>query len=157
MLDRLRTYASFDRVSHSVFALPFTLVGALLATRVVPWQWSRVLWTVAGRATARSGATGFERLAAAAYVARDPRTAGPDAPARSRGLRRRLLAGVCVLRVGARPALFRVVAGRVGDCVLVFAGEALHDLCAGVPGSRNGGGARRGMACGGWARGVGTL
>ena len=30
MLTRLRTYASFVRFSHSVFALPFAIVGALL-------------------------------------------------------------------------------------------------------------------------------
>ena len=35
MLNRLRTYASFVRISHSVFALPFALTGALLAKRGV--------------------------------------------------------------------------------------------------------------------------
>jgi hypothetical protein len=30
-LTRLLTYASFVRFSHSVFALPFALTGALLA------------------------------------------------------------------------------------------------------------------------------
>ena len=33
MLSRLRTYCSFVRFSHSVFALPFALAGALLALR----------------------------------------------------------------------------------------------------------------------------
>ena len=33
MLARVRTYASFVRFSHSVFALPFALTGALLASR----------------------------------------------------------------------------------------------------------------------------
>ena len=80
MLDRLRTYASFVRVSHSVFALPFALVGALFATRVVPWQWSRVLWIVACMVTARSAAMGFNRLADAAYDARNPRTAMRELP-----------------------------------------------------------------------------
>ena len=80
MIDRLRTYASFVRVSHSVFALPFALVGALLATRVVPWQWSRVLWIVACMVTARSAAMGFNRLADAAYDARNPRTAMRELP-----------------------------------------------------------------------------
>jgi 4-hydroxybenzoate polyprenyltransferase len=80
MLDRLRTYASFVRVSHSVFALPFALVGALLATRVVPWQWSRVWWIVACMVTARSAAMGFNRLADAAYDARNPRTAMRELP-----------------------------------------------------------------------------
>ena len=30
-MNRLSTYASFVRFSHSVFALPFALTGALLA------------------------------------------------------------------------------------------------------------------------------
>ena len=80
MLDRLRKYASFVRVSHSVFALPFALVGALLATRVVPWQWNRVLWIVACMVTARSAAMGFNRLADAAFDARNPRTAMRELP-----------------------------------------------------------------------------
>ena len=33
MFTRLRTYFSFVRFSHSVFALPFALAGALLASR----------------------------------------------------------------------------------------------------------------------------
>jgi len=60
--------------------LPFALVGALLATRVVPWQWSRVLWIVACMVTARSAAMGFNRLADAAYDARNPRTAMRELP-----------------------------------------------------------------------------
>ena len=80
MLERLRTYASFVRVSHSVFALPFALVGALLATRVVPWQWSRAFWIVVCMVTARSAAMGFNRLADAAYDARNPRTAMRELP-----------------------------------------------------------------------------
>jgi hypothetical protein len=35
-MDRLLTYFSFVRFSHSVFALPFALAGALLATRHAP-------------------------------------------------------------------------------------------------------------------------
>jgi 4-hydroxybenzoate polyprenyltransferase len=80
MLQRLRTYASFVRISHSVFALPFALVGALLATQVVPWEWSRVWWIVACMVTARSAAMGFNRLADAAYDARNPRTAIRELP-----------------------------------------------------------------------------
>lgn len=80
MLDRLRTYASFVRVSHSVFALPFALVGALLATHVVPWQWGRGLWIVVCMVTARSAAMGFNRLADAAFDARNPRTAMRELP-----------------------------------------------------------------------------
>jgi 4-hydroxybenzoate polyprenyltransferase len=80
MFKRLRTYASFVRVSHSVFALPFALVGALLATRVVPWEWSRGLWIVLCMVSARSAAMGFNRLADAAFDARNPRTAMRELP-----------------------------------------------------------------------------
>lgn len=80
MMARLRTYASFVRFSHSVFALPFALVGALLATRVVGWDWMRLFWIVACMVTARSAAMGFNRLADARFDARNPRTAMRELP-----------------------------------------------------------------------------
>jgi len=79
-MSRLRTYASFVRFSHTVFALPFALVGALLAARVAPITWTRVGWIVACMVTARSAAMGFNRLADAAYDARNPRTAMREIP-----------------------------------------------------------------------------
>ena len=50
MFGRLKTYASFVRVSHTVFALPFALVGALLAWRANPetaCSWTRFGWILA--------------------------------------------------------------------------------------------------------------
>jgi len=81
MFTRLRTYASFVRVSHSVFALPFALVGALLATPVTSFAWTRLVWIVACMVFARSAAMGFNRLVDAAYDARNPRTARRELPA----------------------------------------------------------------------------
>ncbi len=80
MMARLRVYASFVRFSHSVFALPFALVGALLATRVVEWEWVRLLWIVAAMVTARSAAMGFNRLVDARFDARNPRTSMRELP-----------------------------------------------------------------------------
>jgi len=83
MFGRLKTYASFVRVSHTVFALPFALVGALLAWRAngaAGWSWTRLAWIVACMITARSAAMGFNRLADAAYDARNPRTAMREIP-----------------------------------------------------------------------------
>lgn len=74
MIARIQTYASFVRFSHSVFALPFALVGALLAARVVGWEWSRLVWIVVCMVTARSAAMGFNRLVDAEFDARNPRT-----------------------------------------------------------------------------------
>jgi 4-hydroxybenzoate polyprenyltransferase len=87
MFGRLKTYASFVRVSHTVFALPFALVGALLASRAnggataaAAWSWARLVWIVACMVTARSAAMGFNRLADAAYDARNPRTSMRELP-----------------------------------------------------------------------------
>src|SRR5215472_2664263 len=80
VLNRLRTYASFVRVSHSVFALPFALVGALLAAREVGFYWARLPWIIACMVLARSAAMGFNRLVDAAYDARNPRTAMRELP-----------------------------------------------------------------------------
>jgi 4-hydroxybenzoate polyprenyltransferase len=81
MTSRLRTYASFVRVSHSVFALPFALVGALLAARHVGFAWSRLVWIALCMVSARSAAMGFNRIADAAFDARNPRTANRELPA----------------------------------------------------------------------------
>ena len=80
MLSRIRTYASFVRFSHSVFALPFALTGALLASRYEPLTWSRVAWIIVAMVAARSAAMGFNRLVDARYDAHNPRTANRELP-----------------------------------------------------------------------------
>ena len=81
MLNRLRTYASFVRVSHSVFALPFALTGALLAARHVPLTAGRVAWIIVAMVSARSAAMGFNRLVDARFDGLNPRTAARELPA----------------------------------------------------------------------------
>jgi 4-hydroxybenzoate polyprenyltransferase len=82
---RLLTYASFVRFSHSVFALPFALTGALLAihrigSRSLDGAGTRLLWIVVAMVAARSAAMGFNRLADARYDAVNPRTAMRELP-----------------------------------------------------------------------------
>src|SRR5262249_35978649 len=76
----VRTYLSFIRFSHSVFALPFALTGALLAARHTPVSWIQVGWIVVAMVAARSAAMGFNRLVDADYDARNPRTAMREIP-----------------------------------------------------------------------------
>src|SRR5512134_3783750 len=84
-MSRLATYASFVRISHSVFALPFALTGFLLALhRSGDWTavsigW-RLLWVVVAMVTARSAAMGFNRLVDARFDALNPRTASRELP-----------------------------------------------------------------------------
>jgi 4-hydroxybenzoate polyprenyltransferase len=84
-MNRLRIYASFVRFSHSVFALPFALSGALLALhRLGEWTGTSVLhrvgWIVVAMVAARSAAMGFNRLADASHDALNPRTAMRELP-----------------------------------------------------------------------------
>jgi len=80
VISRVRTYASFVRFSHSVFALPFALAGALLAARHTPVTWPAVAWILVAMVAARSAAMGFNRLADARLDALNPRTAGRELP-----------------------------------------------------------------------------
>jgi 4-hydroxybenzoate polyprenyltransferase len=98
-MKRLLTYGSFVRFSHSVFALPFALTGALLALhRTGDWSWTnvrwRVIWIVVAMVAARSAAMGFNRLVDARYDALNPRTAMREIP---RGAMTRLEAALFVL------------------------------------------------------------
>jgi 4-hydroxybenzoate polyprenyltransferase len=93
LLSRVRTYASFVRVSHSVFALPFALAGALLAYSgmkqplpVGQLGW-RIWWIVVAMVAARSAAMGFNRLVDARMDALNPRTAMRELPRRAMTVR----------------------------------------------------------------------
>ncbi|PYR39131.1 MAG: 4-hydroxybenzoate octaprenyltransferase [Acidobacteria bacterium] len=112
MLKRLTLYLSFVRFSHSVFALPFALAGALLAGRHAPLTWSVVFWIVMAMVSARSSAMGFNRLVDARFDALNPRTAGRELP---RGA-----------MSGREAALFVAVA----SVVFVYAAWRLSPLCA---------------------------
>ena len=79
-MNRVSTYLSFVRFSHSVFALPFALVGALLAWRIHPFAWSQIAWIVACMVSARSAAMGFNRLMDAHWDGLNPRTSMREIP-----------------------------------------------------------------------------
>jgi 4-hydroxybenzoate polyprenyltransferase len=95
---------------HSIFALPFALIGAMLAARGWPTAW-QLTWIVIAMVAARSAAMAFNRLADAAYDARNPRTRMRALPA---GLLSKQFVGVFV----------------AGSCVLfIFAAAQLNRLC----------------------------
>jgi 4-hydroxybenzoate polyprenyltransferase len=124
MFERLRVYLAFVRFSHSVFALPFALAGALLAlhrrqgaaafpVRAALESGARPLfWIVVAMVAARSAAMGFNRLADARLDALNPRTMTRELP---RGVMSR------------REAVLFIV---VSAAVFVSAAWALNPLCA---------------------------
>ena len=102
-----------------MFALPFALVGALLAARLVPLTWGRVWWIGACMVTARSAAMGFNRLVDADHDARNPRTAMRELP-RGRMSRTEAIAFVVVASV-----LFVFSASRLGPVCFALSPVAL--------------------------------
>ena len=79
-MGKLATYLSFVRFSHSAFALPFALTGALLAWRIAPFHWLQIVWVIVAMVSARSAAMGFNRLVDARMDALNPRTASREIP-----------------------------------------------------------------------------
>src|SRR5512142_691009 len=73
MLGRVGVYLEMIKVAHTVFALPFALMGAFLAAGGFP-PWRTVFYVVLAMVGARSAAMGFNRLADAEIDARNPRT-----------------------------------------------------------------------------------
>ena len=67
------------KIEHTVFALPFALLGMLLAAQGWP-SWRTVGWIVVAMVGARSAAMGFNRLADRRLDAANPRTAGRELP-----------------------------------------------------------------------------
>ena len=80
MLNRLVVYLRFVRFSHSVFALPFALAGALLAARRVAFTPATAGWILVAMVAARSAAMGFNRLVDANIDAKNPRTSSRELP-----------------------------------------------------------------------------
>jgi 4-hydroxybenzoate polyprenyltransferase len=107
----IRTYLSFVRFSHTVFALPFAFAGALLATRQVRVGWPTVVWILVAMVAARSAAMGFNRLVDARLDALNPRTANREIPT---GVMSRQAAVVFVV---------------ISSIVFVFAAWQLSTLC----------------------------
>lgn len=118
-MRKIRTYLSFVRFSHSVFALPFALVGALLAWRTHPFAWSQVGWIMACMVMARSAAMGFNRLVDAHWDALNPRTAMREIP---RGAMSRREA---VLFVVVTSIAFVFCASRLSTVCLILSPVAL--------------------------------
>ena len=118
-MRKVLTYLSFVRFSHSVFALPFALTGALLAWRVQPFSWRQVAWITVCMVSARSAAMGFNRLVDARFDALNPRTAMRELP------RGALTTMEAVLFVVVSSIVFVAGAAQLGPLCLLLSPVAL--------------------------------
>lgn len=107
---QVRIILEMIKFEHTVFALPFALLSALLAARGIP-EWRTLGWILVAMVGARSAAMAFNRIADLHYDALNPRTANRALP---RG----------ILTVG-QVVVFTVVSA----AVFVFASWQLNPLC----------------------------
>src|ERR1700722_12578335 len=77
---RVARYANFVKLPHTVFALPFALVGVTLATYRAPVTPAMLGWVILAFTAARFAAMGFNRIVDRAYDAKNPRTAMREIP-----------------------------------------------------------------------------
>jgi 4-hydroxybenzoate polyprenyltransferase len=112
VLQQVRHFLEMIRFSHTLFALPFALLSAVLAWHIKGrFQWLELLGILLCMVFARSAAMAFNRLADRHLDAANPRTAGRHLP---RGL----------LRVGDVYTFTQVcIAGFVGASALFLLAE----------------------------------
>jgi len=89
--------ARLVRLEHTVFALPFAYVGALLAVDGWPGL-ATMVWITLAMVGARTLAMGLNRLVDAEIDERNPRTAGRELPAGA--LTRAQVIALCALALG---------------------------------------------------------
>ncbi|MBK8312946.1 MAG: UbiA family prenyltransferase [Acidobacteria bacterium] len=80
MLRNLKITLEMIKIEHTLFALPFAFLGAVLAARGLP-SLNRIFWIIAAMVGARSAAMAFNRLVDRKYDAENPRTSTRAIPA----------------------------------------------------------------------------
>jgi 4-hydroxybenzoate polyprenyltransferase len=73
-------YANFVRLPHTVFALPFALLGVIAASRRFPVTWRTVVLVVIAFTAARFVAMGFNRIVDRDIDRANPRTRARELP-----------------------------------------------------------------------------
>jgi len=104
-------YVNFVKLPHTVFALPFALVGATLASYRQPVTWQALGWIVLAFTAVRFAAMGFNRIVDRDVDARNPRTANRELPR-----------GTLTLRQAS-------VAVVVASALFIYAAWQLNPLC----------------------------
>lgn len=110
IISKIRIFMEMIKFSHTIFALPFALTGALLAAGGLP-SITKTFWIIMAMVGARTAAMAMNRLIDAEIDARNPRTAVRAIPA---GL------------ISKGMTLFFIV---VSVALMLFAAQMLNPLC----------------------------
>lgn len=77
--QKLKTTLEMIKFEHTIFALPFAFLGAVLAADGLP-SWWQMLWITVAMIGARSAAMSFNRIADRKIDGENPRTANRELP-----------------------------------------------------------------------------
>jgi len=110
--SRMVQWVNFVKLPHTVFALPFALVGATLASYTHDVTLGTLGWIVLAFTAARFAAMGFNRIVDRQIDGRNPRTAKREIPS-----------GVLTVRDAT-------LAVTIASLVFVFAAWRLNPICA---------------------------
>jgi 4-hydroxybenzoate polyprenyltransferase len=116
---RLADYANLVKLPHTVFALPFALVGATLASYRFPVRATDLLLILVAFTAARFAAMGVNRISDRVIDARNPRTRRREIPAG------KLTVGQASVAVAIASATFFLAAGLLNRLCLLLAPLAL--------------------------------
>jgi 4-hydroxybenzoate polyprenyltransferase len=109
ILKNISTTLEMIKIEHTLFALPFAFLGAMLAAHGFPAP-MQILWITLAMVGARSTAMAFNRVADRAFDARNPRTSMRAIPA------------------GALSVVFVLTFTMVAAALFVFAAAMLNRL-----------------------------
>jgi 4-hydroxybenzoate polyprenyltransferase len=115
----LLRHANLVRLPHTIFALPFALVGVVLASYMAPITIGDVVWVVVAFTSARFAAMGFNRIVDREIDARNPRTRSREIPSGTMSVREASVAVVIASIV------FLVAAWQLSLLCLILAPLAL--------------------------------
>lgn len=121
LLSNVRTTLEMIKIEHTLFALPFAFLGAVLAANGLP-SIRQAFWITIAMIGARSAAMAFNRIVDRKFDAENPRTAGRAIPA---GL---LSVSFVWGFTFVSSALFFVAAAMLNRLTLILAPVALASL-----------------------------
>jgi len=120
-MARIKDYLSLVVFSHTIFAMPFAMIGFFLATRYhgYPFSWITLLLCIGCMVLARNAAMGFNRWADRHIDQKNPRTSQREIP-------KGVIKGRAALAFSLINAiLFIVVAGLINPLCLILSPLAL--------------------------------
>jgi 4-hydroxybenzoate polyprenyltransferase len=121
VLKNISTTLSMIKFEHTLFALPFALLGAVLAAKGLPSLW-QIFWICVAMVGARSAAMAFNRIADRKIDAENPRTALRELPSG------KLSIGFAIAFTIVSAALFFLAAAMLNKLTLLLSPVALASV-----------------------------